>query len=506
MVEVGKFTLESLTTGMYSDPRIVYREYIQNSVDSIEAAVNEGIITNSEAQINVYIDAENDCISIVDNGKGITVSKAADVLLSIGKSTKRQETNRGFRGIGRLGGLSYCEKLTFITSAQGETVATRIVFDCKLLKTLLSPDHEDELDLQSVIERITEIEVIDADAEEHYFRVDMDEVDSSSELLDIREIRQYLSEVAPVPYDERAFLVAPEIKRFLKSYNYVLTEFKIFVGYDEDHLKQVFKPNRYHFKSDRNQHTEDVISEVVTFSIDLDTNASLLGWYGRCIWNGTLSDIGLLGMRMRLGNILIGDRRTMDMIFKEHRFNGWVQGEIFVNTNGLIPNARRDDFEQNDVYYQMIEKLRDQVGDTITREIREASKTRNNPDARLLREVTRITEKVDKMVDEGLYSQRDREQLSDELREAEKKLTRISQKSPQLAAEKKAATAKLATVQEKVDTTTNYKINSEISSEIDKKQKKILKLVFETLSEYLSREMVEIIYNGIMSKIQGKRR
>ena len=33
MVEVGKFTLESLTTGMYSDPRIVYREYIQNSVD-----------------------------------------------------------------------------------------------------------------------------------------------------------------------------------------------------------------------------------------------------------------------------------------------------------------------------------------------------------------------------------------------------------------------------------------------------------------------------------------
>ena len=44
MVEVGKFTLESLTTGMYSDPRIVYREYIQNSVDSIEVAIEENII------------------------------------------------------------------------------------------------------------------------------------------------------------------------------------------------------------------------------------------------------------------------------------------------------------------------------------------------------------------------------------------------------------------------------------------------------------------------------
>ena len=34
-VQVGKYTLESLTTGMYSDPKIVYREYIQNSVDSL---------------------------------------------------------------------------------------------------------------------------------------------------------------------------------------------------------------------------------------------------------------------------------------------------------------------------------------------------------------------------------------------------------------------------------------------------------------------------------------
>ena len=48
MVEVGKFTLESLTTGMYSDPRIVYREYIQNSVDSIENAVAEGLMSNED--------------------------------------------------------------------------------------------------------------------------------------------------------------------------------------------------------------------------------------------------------------------------------------------------------------------------------------------------------------------------------------------------------------------------------------------------------------------------
>lgn len=43
-VQVGKYTLESLTTGMYSDPKIVYREYIQNSVDSLENAVSLGCL------------------------------------------------------------------------------------------------------------------------------------------------------------------------------------------------------------------------------------------------------------------------------------------------------------------------------------------------------------------------------------------------------------------------------------------------------------------------------
>ena len=506
MVEVGKFTLESLTTGMYSDPRIVYREYIQNAVDSIEAAISENIISEKEAYINVLIDAENGTITIEDNGRGVPAKTAESILLSIGKSTKRQENNRGFRGIGRLGGLSYCEKLMFTTSSYGESTATHISFDCKQLKELLSPDHEEELDLQSVIQRITHVDTFEEGSYEHYFRVEMIDVDMSSELLKLDVIRLYLSEVAPVPYNTRHFLVAPEIRRFLDEKQYKLTEFNVYVGYDEDHLKQVYKPNKYHFKSDRNKRTDDTIEEVVTFSIDLDGKDSLLGWYGRCNWNGTISDDELLGMRMRLGNILIGDRRTMDVMFREHRFNGWVQGEIFVNTKGLIPNARRDDFEQNEVYYKMIDELQEKVGDVIIKEIRDASKNRNNPDTRLLKEIDKAAEKVDKQVDDGLYSQKDKEQLVEELKEAEKKLTRVSQKNPQVVEKRREVAEKLAEVQEKLGNTTNYKINNEITSEIDKKQKKILKIVFETLSEYLSREMVEIVYNGIMENITGKKR
>lgn len=40
---IGKYTLESLTNGMYASPLDMYREYIQNSVDSCDDAVGAGI-------------------------------------------------------------------------------------------------------------------------------------------------------------------------------------------------------------------------------------------------------------------------------------------------------------------------------------------------------------------------------------------------------------------------------------------------------------------------------
>lgn len=42
-IVIGKHTLESLTSGMYSDPFVVFREYIQNATDSIDAAYKEKV-------------------------------------------------------------------------------------------------------------------------------------------------------------------------------------------------------------------------------------------------------------------------------------------------------------------------------------------------------------------------------------------------------------------------------------------------------------------------------
>ncbi len=138
-IKIGKFTLESLTTGMYADPRIIFREYIQNATDAIDNAVKQGLIQQKEGRIDITIDKQNSKIIITDNGIGINHESVWRLLGDIGDSEKRFEENRGFRGIGRLGGMSYAGELQFITTAKGEAIKTVVYWDCKKLKELLQP-------------------------------------------------------------------------------------------------------------------------------------------------------------------------------------------------------------------------------------------------------------------------------------------------------------------------------------------------------------------------------
>ena len=114
----GKFLLEILTRGMYSNPMHIYREYIQNASDSIDKAIEKGIIAYSEAEIHITISSKERRIIIRDNGTGIPCNSAQNTLLNVGASEKDGVNERGFRGIGRLGGLAYANQVQFITSAQ----------------------------------------------------------------------------------------------------------------------------------------------------------------------------------------------------------------------------------------------------------------------------------------------------------------------------------------------------------------------------------------------------
>ena len=99
-IVVGKYTLETLTNGMYSNPLDLYREYIQNAVDSIDEKIKKVEDTVEHYKIDIQIEPLSGTISIRDNGEGIAFNIAEKSLVDIGNSDKDKKKSRGFRGIG----------------------------------------------------------------------------------------------------------------------------------------------------------------------------------------------------------------------------------------------------------------------------------------------------------------------------------------------------------------------------------------------------------------------
>ena len=112
---IGRQLFDIITSGMYDNPLMIYREYIQNAVDSIDLAIEDELLTPEDARISISLSGQDRCITIEDNGKGLPNDTALSILTNLGCSPKEGQNQRGFRGIGRLGGLAYCDELNFQT-------------------------------------------------------------------------------------------------------------------------------------------------------------------------------------------------------------------------------------------------------------------------------------------------------------------------------------------------------------------------------------------------------
>ena len=104
---VGAGILNIITESLYDNPIVVFREYVQNSVDSIFKEACQ-----DDYEIKIWLDGNDLCF--LDNGQGINPQDFNDEMIKIGDSSKKKTRNLGYKGIGRLSGVPYCKKLTFI--------------------------------------------------------------------------------------------------------------------------------------------------------------------------------------------------------------------------------------------------------------------------------------------------------------------------------------------------------------------------------------------------------
>ena len=354
---VGKNFLENLTSAMYENSFTVYREFIQNAADSIDKAVECGLITIDDATIDIHIENAKRRIAVYDNACGISMREFKKKMTDVADSDKDRDTEKGFRGIGRLAGLGYCDRLVFHTTVKGEDKESIISWDGVALREIVD-DPTAHPTSDELIDKITSIEYKPAEKEDHFFEVIMEDVIfESDDLLDEEQVSRYLSAVAPVPYKNH-FIFSSKIKDFAKENKFRIDEYTVLVN-----GKQMFKPyGTILYEGSSEKRTEyDQITDVQfrVFNSPAGKPIAWL-WYGICKFEKNIPVVNEMRcIRLRKENIQIGDESAIGSprFFKETRGSGYFVGEVFAVDKGLIPNARRDYFNPNPATKQFEDAL-----------------------------------------------------------------------------------------------------------------------------------------------------
>lgn len=361
---VGKDLLEQLMFSLYPDAETIYREYLQNACDSINEASELGIIEKKDGHVSINIDKFHHTITIEDNGTGIKADEAEMTLKYVAHSKKKKESAAGFYGIGRLVGGGYCKQLSFFTSAQGENVASEMVFDMNQIREILE-DDEDNSSASEVIHKVTTFRNnIAEEPQKHYFKVVLKDIlpDYHDVLLDEDKINAYLKQVAPIPYEATFFnnLIKPNItkdgSKYLNYYNQ-LNAVKVSIN----NIVGLEKPYEIKFKGTEHEYTDDdgsirkdnaPINEIRFFSIaDPQLGDLAWGWYAytpagtqiKAIDPYTQENVLTRSIRLRCHNIQVGDENVLNKYFKQARSHVYFNGEVFIINQDIKPTADRSD-------------------------------------------------------------------------------------------------------------------------------------------------------------------
>lgn len=341
----GANILENLTTGMYKDSKVIYREYIQNACDQIDKAVEVGILSSTqEGKIEIFIFPENRSISIEDNATGIPEALFEKTLANIADSNKKAGTDKGFRGIGRLCGLAYCKELVFSSTAPGEDTISILRCDAEKMRDYLSRNvNGEKFTASEVLREIYKFSHIKdkSKTQEHWFKVELNGiVDENTDLLDFNQVKNYLSFTTPVPY-KNTFIYQSEIYSHAKELGYTIDEYSIKLNGED-----IFKNYSTHFRTSEG---DDEIFDVRFKDFrDKDGNLVMWLWFGLSCFKATIQkDCEMRGIRLRKANIQIGNEDAIQKLFKEERGQHYFVGELFAVSPDLIPNSQRDYFNEN---------------------------------------------------------------------------------------------------------------------------------------------------------------
>ena len=369
-IEAGASLLETLTSALYADPIVVFREYVQNSVDSFVSIKDTG----RDLVVSITIDLSTSSIRINDNGAGIPQEKFQLTMSSLGKSEKQGEFGQiGFRGIGRLAGLAFCDKLIFFNKKHGQ----RFELDGKRYREVINSYDGRRQSLDKVMQQIA-LNTTSTTEEEEGFRVEMRGV--SDELLNLILGRSHkrrkpdatlTAEISEEFVDAlRTMLPLPYPDNFDKR-NVIKNEYRrLFAKELSDSEFKVFLNGRQLYKNVSNIDDRAFITMPIKIRPDLDNDPEVVGllWLS---FNFVFRSVGRnFGIAVRSRNMLVQG----GAVFAKEATEGScaittygqylastkaITGELLLDTTLLSDNSRRDWFRLDANAFQLREQICD---------------------------------------------------------------------------------------------------------------------------------------------------
>ena len=471
MAKIGKNILENLTTGMYLDSKVTYREYVQNACDQIDKAIDSGIVTSELAEVTIFIDQKKRYVSIEDNATGVREKDFVTQLGDIANSDKKIGVDKGFRGIGRLCGLAYCRTLVFTTSYAGESIASRMSFDAKLMREMLISDKKYTVD--QILDAIVTTESYTEEKDKHYFKVELIDINpENTDLLDTTGVRDYLSFVAPVPYTNK-FRYRYDIYEHAKKLGFTIDEYKVTVNGAQ--LFKEYKTRLYEGTDNARKSYDDVFG--VEFKNFYDGKTLIAwAWYGLCRFEKAIPKAlnPMYGFRLRQGNIQIGDNTAVASLFKEDRGNSYFIGEIFTVDKNLIPNSQRNYFNETPARILLEEQLRVFFYDELHRLYHVANETKNH--YKKLEDYNDAVAKLQEKHEKGFVDKKEQSRMEAKVEDARKKKD-AAKKKLEKTVETLTASSTL-TPEQRVQKEIQYKFEKKnVHSATQKAEKKEMEIV-----------------------------
>lgn len=488
---VGPDVLHLITSGMYTNPLTIYREYIQNAADAI-ASFNTG-----DGRVTIALDIGGLCVQIRDNGPGLSYKEVQRELIPISKSRKNRRHDRGFRGIGRLCGLAFGTSVSFLTRRSKNDPVTKVTWD----RVSLQNGIDKNLSVEKTILQSTTVEKLkEGDYPPNFFEVQIHGISryAATTILNKDVVRNYIGETCPVPFGQN-FPYAHKVLDLLEKNGEQALEIDIRIGGEDTPITRLHEENVV-FGGDRLDKFAD-FEEIKVPGLN-SSDHSAIGWVAHTSHLGAIpAKAGIRCLRVRHGNIQVGDETAFDHLFSEARFNRWCVAEVHILDSHIIPNGRRDYFEPG-VHLRNLENHLSALCRKLEQRVRASSQDRNR--RRNFQTFLDAMDEAYKLATSGYLTAKGAQQFADE------KIAEIEKYKEKYQYSKYAGNIKDLERREKKFSPSNIRIGRKnLISGIKSSEISIYRRVFDVLAQTSSssqdaRKTIELILKS--AELRGKGR